>query len=146
MEYRRKRVLIDTVSYRNDREVLHLITEGHFLRYGEGDYRVEFDASDMMGIPNASMIFDIHKPNRITMTTASDCILSQLSLEGQDTAHCVNDVDSENTVAVSMQQLQTDLGDDGGMMDLSYVVQYNYADTVANRIVMKIYPDAVPTV
>ena len=135
-----KQVDIEILSIQNGQETSVYISGARFKK-NKDNYRIEFDGTELCGMPGQITSFEVEKDRVVKLTTGKKEIYSQMIME-KGVRHCslrIDDRDGPLSMGVSAKRIKTDLGEHGGKVEVDYSLEFNNFYAGDHSMIVSVY-------
>lgn len=135
-----KNVSIEILSVQNGQETSVFISDARFKK-GKGKYRIEFDGTELCGMPGQVTSLEVENDSIVRLTTGKKEIYSQLIME-KGVRHCSMRIDEKEgilSMGVSAKRIKSEVGDLGGILEVDYSLEFNNFHVGDNSMRVSVY-------
>jgi len=134
-----KDVTIKIHSYQDGDERSFLYVSGQMDVLGD-KYKIDFNGgADIYGNVNDRFSLEIESRDKVTMTSGSGRNYSSFVFQKGIKHHC-HYVENDHlmVLGVDAQSVRSDIDDNGGELELKYIIDYNNSESITNVMRIKI--------
>lgn len=112
-------------------EPIELVTEGKY-RYEDGIARMFYCESELTGLEGTTTSFTM-RPHEVILRRTGSETSQMVFLEGKKSTFLYSSPDGSSTVGLDTHRIFSNLGPNGGDMEIDYLLDYNQAFLGRNK-------------
>ena len=121
-----KTVDIEILSIQNGQETSVFISDARYKKTKD-KYKIEFDGTELCGMPGQVTSLEVENERVVKLTTGKREVFSQMIME-KGVRHFsmrIDDKDGPLSMGVSAKRIKSDLGENGGTLEVDYSIEFN---------------------